>query len=117
MNGIRSILVRRVGSAFLLMLLFSIQAIKLFHSHSHSFYQPAKDRNENNTILLKSISVVCGICQFECTRETELPDPDIGIRPLAVFSVFNSEPGACFYSVPHFYFFHRGPPTVLKIPS
>lgn len=112
MYGIRHILLRKAASAFLLVLLLSIHAIKLLHTHAHESVKTGNNNASDKTAFFKQVSSVCSICQFEFIREATLPDTDIGVRPLFVFSVFKSELNASFYSAPHFYFFHRGPPAI-----
>lgn len=111
MHGIRHTLLRKAASAFLMGLLFSIHAIKLLHTHPHESVPIDSTAKNDQVSFLKVALDSCSICQFDFTREASLPDTDIGIRPLLIFSVFNSGLDTCSYSEPRFYFFHRGPPT------
>lgn len=111
MYGTGYILLRRAASAFLLVLLLSVHSIKLLHTHAHGPVRASDKKTGDNVALSKQFSNVCNICQFEFVREATLPGTDIGLPPLFVFSVLKSELNASFYSAPHFYYFHRGPPA------
>lgn len=110
MYGIKHILLRKFSAAFLMALLLGIFAIQLLHRHSHEAAFSLNIDKSEFAHLSKAEPGLCDICQFEFTREAWLPDTDMGIRPLAVFSVFKSVLNASFYTAPAFFSSHRGPP-------
>lgn len=111
MKGYSAIVFRKWSAGLLLALLLSIQGIKLTHSHAHQGTQSREGIAMNAKGLLKPLTTSCSICQFEFVREATLPNTTIGLEPPVFFRVYYSDPYCSLYSIPHTYFFLRGPPA------
>lgn len=101
---------RRLGAALFGVLLLSIYAVQLLHTHKHDSVGSSFKGEDNYVHLSSPGQEACSICHFEFTREAMLPDLDISIRSLTVFSVFQDRLNAFFYSLSYCFIDLRGPP-------
>lgn len=106
------ITLRRIGSAFLLVLLLSIHVAKSLHTHSEPKLNGETNKVNRDVDIYAPASTVCEICQFECMREADITEADISIQPHYTYSVFEAVLPVCHYSAPHSYYLYRGPPAI-----
>lgn len=106
------ILLSKVASAFLLVLLLAIYLNRL----SRGYTQEPVRRNyqivNTQTVFFTTLSNDGDTCQGEFFNEAILPILYFSLLSFLFFSSFKNEFNDKVSSVPHFYYFRRGPPTV-----
>ncbi len=97
---------KRIVASLLLGMFFFIQAEKVFHAHTGSITKAPQA-----STAIKSFSATCNICEFQATKDAQLP---VFVTTGISYSVLIKEYAA---TTPTYCFYHtrpisgRGPPA------
>jgi hypothetical protein len=107
--------IKKIAASFLLLLLFSITAIQLSHSHAYNTtaQEQKKDfvKKDAGGIYYKALSESkCFICEYQLTKDADISH---SLSPLNYPAVFNNSLPVSYFiilSTAHSVFENRGPP-------
>ncbi|WP_462255047.1 hypothetical protein [Ferruginibacter sp.] len=107
--------IKKIAASFLLLLLFSITAIQLSHSHTYNttVQEHKKDfvKKDAGGIYYKALSESkCFICEYQLTRDADISYSQSPLNYPALFNNSIPVPYCTILSAAHTVFENRGPP-------